>query len=55
MSRIFINYRRQDSEGYVGRLYDHLLKHFLRDDIDMLAYQQMSTMQGGETVDIPEE
>ncbi len=35
MSRIFINYRRQDSEGYVGRLYDHLLKHFLRDDIFM--------------------
>jgi DNA polymerase len=35
MSRIFINYRRQDSEGYVGRLYDHLLKHFERDDIFM--------------------
>ena len=28
MSRIFINYRRQDSEGYVGRLYDHLCQHF---------------------------
>lgn len=28
MSRIFINYRRQDSEGYVGRLYDHLTRHF---------------------------
>ncbi len=28
MSHIFINYRRQDSEGYVGRLYDHLVKHF---------------------------
>ena len=26
MSRIFINYRRQDSEGYVGRLYDHLVR-----------------------------
>lgn len=35
MSRIFINYRRQDSEGYVGRLYDHLLQHFRRDDIFM--------------------
>ncbi|MEP7288413.1 MAG: uracil-DNA glycosylase family protein [Chloroflexota bacterium] len=35
MSRIFINYRRQDSEGYVGRLYDHLTKHFERADIFM--------------------
>ncbi len=33
MSRIFINYRRQDTEGYVGRLYDHLLKHFDSGDI----------------------
>lgn len=35
MSRIFINYRRQDTEGYVGRLYDHLLRHFDREDIFM--------------------
>jgi uracil-DNA glycosylase family 4 len=35
MRRIFINYRRQDSEGYVGRLYDHLVQHFERDDIFM--------------------
>ncbi len=35
MSRIFINYRRQDSEGYVGRLYDHLSQHFGRGDIFM--------------------
>jgi uracil-DNA glycosylase family 4 len=35
MSRIFINYRRQDSEGYVGRLYDHLLQHFEREDVFM--------------------
>ncbi|MBI5671601.1 MAG: TIR domain-containing protein [Chloroflexi bacterium] len=35
MSRIFINYRRQDSEGYVGRLYDHLAQHFQRDDLFM--------------------
>ena len=35
MSRIFINYRRQDSEGYVGRLYDHLSDHFERDEIFM--------------------
>ena len=35
MSRIFINYRRQDSEGYVGRLYDHLIQHFKPDDVFM--------------------
>ncbi len=35
MSRIFINYRRQDSEGYVGRLYDYLAQHFERGDLFM--------------------
>jgi uracil-DNA glycosylase len=35
MSRIFINYRRQDSEGYVGRLYDHLTRQFDPDDVFM--------------------
>jgi uracil-DNA glycosylase family 4 len=35
MSRIFINYRRVDSEGYVGRLYDHLIQHFDPNDIFM--------------------
>ncbi|MEZ4670023.1 MAG: uracil-DNA glycosylase family protein [Anaerolineae bacterium] len=35
MSRIFINYRRQDSEGHVGRLFDHLSQHFERGDIFM--------------------
>lgn len=35
MSRIFINYRRQDTEGYVGRLYDYLVQHFEREDIFM--------------------
>jgi DNA polymerase len=35
MSRIFVNYRRQDSEGYVGRLYDHLIQHFERADVFM--------------------
>jgi DNA polymerase len=35
MSRIFINYRRQDSEGYVGRLYDHLVRYFESEDIFM--------------------
>jgi uracil-DNA glycosylase len=35
MSRIFINYRRQDSEGHVGRLFDHLTRHFESGDIFM--------------------
>ncbi len=35
MSRIFINYRRQDSESYVDRLHDHLLRHFESHDIFM--------------------
>ena len=35
MPRIFINYRRQDSEGYVGRLFDHLAQHFQRDELFM--------------------
>jgi uracil-DNA glycosylase len=35
MRRIFINYRRQDSEGYVGRLYDHLARHFPTESIFM--------------------
>jgi uracil-DNA glycosylase len=35
MTRIFISYRRQDSEGYVGRLYDHLLLHFEAGDVFM--------------------
>lgn len=38
MSRIFINYRRQDSEAYVDRLYEALCEYFDRDllfmDID---------------------
>lgn len=33
MLRIFINYRRQDSEGYAGRLFDHLLRHVEREQI----------------------
>lgn len=35
MSRIFISYRRQDSEGYVGRLYDHLTQHFAPEEVFM--------------------
>jgi uracil-DNA glycosylase family 4 len=35
VARIFINYRRQDSEGYAGRLYDHLLRHFDAEQVFM--------------------
>lgn len=35
MANIFISYRRQDSEGYVGRLYDHLLRHFESEQVFM--------------------
>jgi hypothetical protein len=28
LGKIFLNYRRDDSEGYVGRLYDHLTDRF---------------------------
>lgn len=33
MLKVFINYRREDTAGYVGRLYDHLLAHFDQQDI----------------------
>jgi uracil-DNA glycosylase len=35
MSRVFINYRRDDSEGYVGRLYDHLAQQIPPDHLFM--------------------
>jgi uracil-DNA glycosylase family 4 len=35
MARIFINYRRQDSEGYAGRLYDFLTQIFDEQDVFM--------------------
>ncbi len=41
MSGIFISYRREDSAGYTGRLYDHLSRHFGRErvfmDIDAIS------------------
>ena len=33
--RIFISYRRVDSEGYAGRIYDRLAPHFGADAIFM--------------------
>ena len=35
MSRIFISYRREDSAGYAGRLFDRLSSHFGKDQIFM--------------------
>jgi uracil-DNA glycosylase family 4 len=35
MGRIFISYRRADSEGHVGRLYDHLCQNFRVEDLFM--------------------
>jgi uracil-DNA glycosylase len=35
MGGVFINYRRQDTEGYVGRLYDHLIQHIAQNEIFM--------------------
>ena len=35
MGRIFISYRREDSAGYAGRLYDHLSRHFGQDRVFM--------------------
>ncbi len=41
MARIFISYRREDSGGYAGRLYDRLRQHFgpnnLFMDVDTIA------------------
>ncbi|MFI5453909.1 MAG: SUMF1/EgtB/PvdO family nonheme iron enzyme [Isosphaerales bacterium] len=42
MSKIFLSYRRQDSIGAAGRIYDRLLAHFGRDcvfmDIDSIPF-----------------
>ena len=39
--KIFISYRREDTEGYAGRIFDHLSKHFGADrvfmDVDSIA------------------
>ena len=35
MARIFISYRRGDSAGHTGRLYDRLTDHFGQDQVFM--------------------
>lgn len=52
MTHIFINYRRQDSEGHVGRLYDHLTRDFAPENI----FMDVSSIEPGEDfVDVLEE
>ncbi len=43
-SGIFISYRRQDSPGHAGRLFDHLVGHFGRDRI----FMDIDTIEPGE-------
>lgn len=42
--RIFISYRRDDSGGYVGRLYNDLIKHFHKKNI----FMDIDTIEGGD-------
>ena len=43
MPRIFISYRRDDSAGHAGRLYDRLLEHFGQQDV----FMDVDTIQPG--------
>ena len=44
MPGVFISYRREDSSGYAGRLYDILVAHFGRDNI----FMDLDTIRGGD-------
>lgn len=44
MPRIFISYRQADSEGHVGRLYDHLKRVFDESEI----FRDLDSLHGGE-------
>ncbi len=44
MPRIFISYRHADTEGYVGRLYDHLGRVFDEKEI----FRDLDSLQGGD-------
>src|ERR1700736_6285006 len=35
MARVFISYRREESSGYAGRLFDHLQEHFGEEQVFM--------------------
>jgi hypothetical protein len=42
MTKLFISYRREDSEGLTGRIYDRLVAHFGKEavfiDVDTIPY-----------------
>jgi hypothetical protein len=44
MSGVFISYRREDSSGYAGRLFDILSVHFGKEN----TYMDLDTIQGGD-------
>ena len=44
MSGVFISYRREDSSGYAGRLFDILSTHFGREN----TYMDLDTIMGGD-------
>ena len=44
MSGVFISYRREDSSGYAGRLFDILSVHFGKENI----YMDLDTIRGGD-------
>jgi len=44
MSGVFISYRREDSSGYAGRLFDILSVHFGREN----TYMDLDTIRGGD-------
>lgn len=44
MTKIFISYRRDDSAGYTGRLYDHILQHFEESKV----FRDVDTIKPGE-------
>jgi TIR domain/Sel1 repeat len=52
VSRIFISYRREDSGGWAGRLYDRLSQHFGRDNV----FMDINTIEPGlDFVDVIEQ
>lgn len=44
MTKIFISYRRDDSAGYTGRLYDYILQHFEESKV----FRDVDTIKPGE-------
>jgi hypothetical protein len=42
--RVFISYRRDDSSGYAGRIYEHLARHFGEENV----FMDIDTIQPGQ-------